>query len=74
MRGAEFKESANTLYTKYVWWMRERTAHPIGDKRFKSDLGARGIESKRTNQGNVFVGIKIAMSHIECGEGEALEA
>ncbi len=74
MRGAEFRESANTLYTKYVWWMRELSAQPIGDKRFKSDLGARGIESKRTNQGNVFVGIKIAMSHIEYGESEALEA
>ena len=62
------------LYAEYVVWMHPRNAQPIGDKRFKSDLGARGIESKRTNQGNVFVGVKIAMSHIEYSESEALEA
>jgi len=40
-RGAEFKELANTLYTKYVWWMGELSAQPIRNKRFKSVLAAR---------------------------------
>jgi putative DNA primase/helicase len=63
VRGAEYKVPANTLYTDYVVWMHGRNAQPIGDKRFKSDLGARGIDSKRTNQGSQFVGLKIA-SHM----------
>lgn len=60
------KVQSSLLYNDFTNWCFGRGVKmPISDKRFKSDLGAKGILTKREKTGMYYVGIKIAMAHMD---------
>jgi hypothetical protein len=58
-----YKVQSRTLYADFMVWSTARgIQHPISDKRFKSDLAAKGILARRGSTGIFYQGVRIALA------------
>lgn len=55
----DFKVASSTLYATYKEWAKEGGYYPLNVRRFKEKLEMRGLHTKRTTAGMVWLGLKL---------------